>query len=268
MSGTARTTEVSGGTLVYEVAGQGPAVVLVHGLALDRRMWDDQFDVLVAAGHRVVRYDLRGFGGSSLPDLRPYTHTDDLRTLMARLEIPRAALVGLSMGGGIVLEFALSHPELVDALVLVDAVIRGYPFPGGWAANIGEVFRVAQEVGLAEAKELWLADPLFERTRRLPAVEARLRRMVKDYSGGLWLKADPRPRLDPPAVDRLSQITVPTLVAVGEHDLEDFQAMAKLLAAEIPRAQHVVIPDAGHLANMDAPSAFNGALLRFLASIQ
>jgi pimeloyl-ACP methyl ester carboxylesterase len=138
--------EVNGTRLVYEVVGDGPPVVFVHGLALDRRMWDDQVAAL-AARHRVVRYDLRGFGESADPRAgEEYTHAADLRALLAHLNISRAALVGLSLGGWVVLEFAVTYPEAVSALVLADAVVRRYSFPHGWAANLQQINRVARAV--------------------------------------------------------------------------------------------------------------------------
>jgi len=103
--------DVNGTMLEYEAVGDGPAVVLLHGLTLDRRMWDDQIDALSAA-HRVLRYDLRGFGQPADPRVgEEYTHADDLRGLLAHLDIPSATVAGLSMGGWIALEFTLTYPR-------------------------------------------------------------------------------------------------------------------------------------------------------------
>jgi pimeloyl-ACP methyl ester carboxylesterase len=256
--------EVNGTRLAYEVAGAGPPVVLVHGLALDRRMWDDQVESF-AAQHRVVRYDLRGFGASADPRVgEEYSHADDLRALLTHLGIRRGALVGLSLGGWVVLEFALTYPELVTALVLVNAVVRQYSFPHGWAANLQLVNQVARTSGLREAKELWLADPIFERSREIPGVATRLRRMVADYRGWQFLHDNPHTTMQPPALARLTEVAVPTLVIVGERDHADFRGMARLLAAQIPLAELVTIPGAGHMGNMDAPDQFGGIALSFL----
>jgi 3-oxoadipate enol-lactonase len=257
--------EVNGTRLAYEVVGDGPPVVLVHGLALDRRMWDDQVPAF-AARHRVVRYDLRGFGGSADPQAgEEYTHADDLRALLAHLGVGRAALVGLSLGGWVVLESTLTYPESVSALVLVDAFVRRYPSPHGWAADLQQVNRLARTDGLDAAKDRWMADPVFARSRELPDVAARLRRMVDDHRGWQFLHHNPHRDLVPPAIDRLGTVAVPTLVLVGERDHPDFHGMARLLAAEIPGAEHVVIPAAGHMANMDAPDRFDEIVLAFLA---
>jgi pimeloyl-ACP methyl ester carboxylesterase len=94
--------------LYYEVAGAGPAMVFVHGFTFDTRMWDDQWSVF-AEHYRVVRYDLRGFGRSA-PEPVPYSDVDDLLALLNFLDIERAHLVGLSMGGIVSVHFALGHP--------------------------------------------------------------------------------------------------------------------------------------------------------------
>ena len=112
--------EVNGTCLVYEGTGNGPPVVFVHGFTLDMRMWDDQV-VPLATSHRVLRYDLRGFGASANPTVgESFSHADDLLALLDHLGIERAAVVGLSMGGWVVQEFALKYPDSVSAVILVD----------------------------------------------------------------------------------------------------------------------------------------------------
>src|SRR5215467_3809964 len=116
--------QVPGGELYYEVEGDGTPVVLVHGLALDRRMWDDQVPALADVA-TVVRYDVRGFGRSTRDATTPYSNAGDLWRLADHLGIDRPVLVGLSMGGRVVVEATLAAPERVRALVLVDAVLDG-----------------------------------------------------------------------------------------------------------------------------------------------
>jgi 3-oxoadipate enol-lactonase len=103
--------EVAGAPLVYEVAGAGPALVLLHGGLADSRMFDDQVAAL-ARRYRVVRYELHGFGRSGMPQ-QPYTHHEALLGLLRHLGIDRTALLGMSLGGSIAVDFALTYPETV-----------------------------------------------------------------------------------------------------------------------------------------------------------
>jgi uncharacterized protein (TIGR02246 family) len=119
----AGTLAVKGGHLYYEVKGEGQPLILLHAGGMDSKMWDAQFDRL-SQQFLVVRYDLRGFGRSSKPE-QPFYPVDDLHQLMRHLGIKRASLVGLSMGSGVALDFALEHPEMVEKLVL--ASLSGPP---------------------------------------------------------------------------------------------------------------------------------------------
>ena len=116
--------DIGGNTLWYESAGAGPAVVLVHSDIADRRMWYDQIEPFLAHG-RVVRYDRRGYGLSPLPP-GPYSEAGDLDALLDVLGIERAALVGLSMGGATAIDFALTYPDKVTALIPVASGLGGY----------------------------------------------------------------------------------------------------------------------------------------------
>lgn len=117
--------DVGGNELWYEEAGDGPALVLIHEGVADSTMWDDHVDEL-ARSHRVIRSDLPGCGRSPLPP-GPFSHVRDLAALLDVLGVDRASVVGVSVGGRIALEFALVHPGLVDALVLVAPGIPDLP---------------------------------------------------------------------------------------------------------------------------------------------
>jgi len=113
---------VQGASLYYEMAGDGGAVVLLHAAGADQRMWDEQVGPLAHA-HTLVRYDRRGSGRSIGSGAGQ--HTADLKALLDRLELPRAALLGAALGGRIALDFAIAHPDAVRALILVDPPIDG-----------------------------------------------------------------------------------------------------------------------------------------------
>ncbi len=258
---------VNGTRLYYEVAGEGQPLVLVHGFSLDTRMWDAQFELL-AQHYRVIRYDLRGFGKSALPSSASYAHHQDLKALLDHLGIAQAYLLGLSLGGAITLEFTLAYPELTHALILVDTVLWGFQWSAEQSAMDGAIWTRARESGVQAAKELWLDHPLFGPARKNPAAAPRLEQIVSDYSGWHLVHSDPGRAPDPPAARRLDQVHVPTLVIVGERDLPDFRRIADTCKQQIANARKVILPDAGHMSNMEAADRFNETVLGFLADIE
>jgi pimeloyl-ACP methyl ester carboxylesterase len=257
--------EAGGGRLYVETAGSGAAVIFLHGFSLDARMWDDQVEAF-APHYRVVRYDLRGFGRSDVPT-GPYSPADDLKALMRQLDISRAHLVGLSLGGGVAVDFALAYPDSISALVPVDLALGGYRWSAVWDESMKLLWKLGRSGDVAGAQQLWLKHPLFA-PALAHASGARLRQMVQDYSGWHWLHPDPGRGLEPPAAGRLAEIQAPTLVVIGEHDLPDFHAIADLLHKQIRGARKAVLPGAGHMANMEAPEQFNEVVLNFLEEIK
>jgi 3-oxoadipate enol-lactonase len=185
------TLGVDGGSLHYEDAGIGSAVVLIHGFSLDMRMWDRQFADL-AAEFRVVRYDCRGFGASNpLDPAVPYTHAADLIALLDHLSIEQATLVGLSFGGQVALKTALLAPERVRALALLDSLLDGVPWDDESKAGLAVLSAQLTAGGLEAGRKAWLNHPLFAPARQRPDVAAKLVAMVADYPGQHWLGLDP-----------------------------------------------------------------------------
>src|SRR5918997_6970617 len=116
--------EVNGARIYYEVAGEGEPLVFVHAGIADSRMWEDQL-LVFADRYRVIRYDMRGFGMTAMVD-GPFSPHEDLRGLLDSLDVERAHLVGCSMGGGAVLDFALEYPQRVGNLVLAGSAVGGF----------------------------------------------------------------------------------------------------------------------------------------------
>jgi 3-oxoadipate enol-lactonase len=258
--------EVNGARLYCESAGTGRAVVLIPGFTLDTTMWDDQF--LPLAGHfNAIRYDPRGFGRSSLPGSEPYSHVDDLAELLDRLQILQAVLVGLSKGGAVALEFALTFPGRVLALALIDTVLPGFTWSPEQTARDGQIWQRAADGGIPAAKESWLTHPLFIPAQRQPQVAARLERIVDDYSGWHFVNSNPERWLDPPAAQRLDELKMPLLAMAGELDVPDFRAITSLICAQVPQARKLIIPGAGHMSNMEAPGRVTAALIEFISAL-
>jgi len=254
--------------IYYEEEGRGPPVVLIHGHSVDRRLWDPQVPALVAAGYRVIRYDVRGHGLSSAPPTG-YTwenYTLDLKGLLDALKVGPAALVGLSMGGAIALHFALTFPQQTAAVVAIDSALPGYHYSQELSGIISALVRAVRQEGARQAlQRYWLPSPLFDGLRRFPDRFRLLERMVLEFPAADYQDQT----LYAPAAltERLGEVKAPTLVLVGELDMLDFHLIADILAENIPGARKEVIAGAGHVANLEQPEAVNAALLRFLGQV-
>lgn len=257
---------VPGGRLYYEVMGDGPAIVLLHGGMLDRRMWDQQLPALTRH-FRVIRYDARGFGRSSRADTA-YHGATDLYLLLNQLGVRHTSLVGLSLGGRTAIDFALSHPEMVDKLVLAGPGLSGWT---DWSREDTTWHRVARRAGNARDSVgmalSWLTTDYMRAAMQQPGLAKRLRGLATDNAAfwmGLFRHGDLEHDPDPPALGRLSQIRARTLLLVGDRDNPVIRSIVDTLAARIPGARLATIHGAGHMVNMERPLEFNRAVLSFL----
>jgi pimeloyl-ACP methyl ester carboxylesterase len=258
---------VNGAKFYYEELGTGPALVMVHGGYIDRRMWDDQFEVF-AEHFRVIRYDARRHG---LTKARPgpYSDHDDLRALLKHLGIEKACVMGLSLGGRIVIDFATAYPEMVAALIPVAPGISGWHFDSPEMAAYMSELRAAYRSGDADSivevyQRAWTDGPKRKPEQVDPKVRERVRVMAhRSVSIG---RGDSRSGLpDPPATESIGKIRAPTLVVVGDLDMPVIYQIVDLLVSEIPGAQRAVIPGAAHMVNMEKPAEFNKVVLEFLS---
>jgi 3-oxoadipate enol-lactonase len=267
-----------GHELYYEVQGSGEPVVLIHGLTRDLREWDAQVETL-AEKYQVIRYDVVGHGQSSgmsstLPDgsVRDWDH---LRELLDEIGVDKAHVVGLSMGGEIAINFALQYPERVQTLTPMDARLPGYDLPSdsGLGNRFNNYINVSGSQGVQSALPLWAADPLFGPANANPEVRMKLEEIVVEGHGALgdgarfqWPNLLNVAALSPSTMSRLKEIDIPTMVMIGELDLIDFQLQADILDRDIPDSTKLVVPNAGHMSDMEQPEFVNAALLEFFAS--
>jgi pimeloyl-ACP methyl ester carboxylesterase len=266
------TLALDGRELYYEVAGDGPPVVLVHSAIADSSLWDEQVEAL-APRFRVVRYDVAGFGRSPLRP-GPFSHLADLQTLVEHLGLGEAAVVGNSSGARIALEYGLAHPEIVQRLVLIAGGLPNHDSSKEMQhadAEEERLFEAGDFDGAADAQlRFWVDGPARGPDAVEPGLRERFRRMIlRSYE--LYAKAaeegEPGPVkwLDPPAIERLGEIRVPTLVVVGEADVSDMVAIADRLDREIPGARQALVPGAAHGLPLERPEELNRLLLDFLA---
>jgi pimeloyl-ACP methyl ester carboxylesterase len=261
-------TEVNDARLYYEVAGQGIPIVLIHGFTVDTRMWDDQFQEF-SKHYRVIRYDSRGFGRSSVPEEgKPYSHSRDLKGLLDHLNVRKTCVIGLSMGGRIAINFTLEYTDYVSSLITVDSVLGGYGATSEFREWYASLFRIARDSGVESAKEAFMDGALFESAMGNPLVADRLRELIGSYSGWRFVNDDPHESLDPSSDARLCEIRCPTLVVIGEYDIPTFQGASDRIADQVSGSRKVVIPGVGHMSNMEDPETFNNEILSFLESLK
>jgi pimeloyl-ACP methyl ester carboxylesterase len=260
-------TQVNGITVGYDDRGTGLPIVFLHAFPLNRTMWAQQ-QAALGQRFRTISIDLRGHGESDAPFWR-YSleqYALDVKEVLARLGIARALFVGLSMGG--YLEFTLYrlYPELILGLVFADTRAEAdKPEQTQWRFNlaqqtgaIGPAAVIADMLPKLLAPKTYERDPdLVERVRSIQAAAP-----VPGIIGDLMAMAE-----RPDSTDLLSSIRIPTLVIVGHDDVLTTPADAERIAKGIPGAKLVIIPDAGHLSNMEQPDLFNRAVEEFAAEL-
>jgi len=256
--------EVEGASLRVRSAGEGPAVVLVHGWALDLDMWRAQMDQL-ADRYRVIAFDRRGFGRSSgVPAIQQDVH--DIDRLLDCLDVSHAAIVGMSQGARVALRWALKHPQRALCLVLDG------PPAEGWSQSVGtrEIpiddyrHRIRLE-GVDAFRRSWLQHPFMQLQTRSPCAHRLLHEIVVRYPA-LDLQMSEQPQLPLLGERDLLGVNVPTLVISGEHDSLQRQSIAARMVKALPDARLKVLRDAGHLGALDDPHAYVEALHKFFSS--
>ena len=260
--------EINGTKIHYDIQGEGTAVVLIHAGIVNLDMWQPQMDAF-SKRHRVLRYDMRGWGKTTCPD-GTYSHHDDLHDLMKYVGMEEASLVGVSYGGKNALDFALTYPDKVQKLILVGPGLGGYEnWDGEGIADKEEAMEAAYARGERTRSAELDTQIWFDGPRRTPdQVDQAIRREVYEMVLHTHsLPEDEGERLDiqPPAIERLAEVTAPTLLITGEEDAPDIHAIAQILEQRVPDVRRKTMTGAAHLPSMENPAAFNQIVLSFLA---
>lgn len=242
--------------IYYDVQGSGPTVLLSHGYSSTSQMWTKQVEALKDR-YRVITWDMRGHGQSDSPnDQALYSEEatcGDMAGILGELGIEKAVIGGLSLGGYMSLAFNVRYPDMVNALMLFDTG-PGYKNAGGregWnktAEGRAVAFETKGLESLGRGAEVRIAQH-----RSATGLAKAARGMLAQFDSRI--------------IESLEHIAVPTLVLVGAKD-EPFLGATDYMVNKIPGARRVVIPDAGHAANIDQPEAFNAAVKEFLGELQ
>lgn len=246
--------------------GAGFPLILIHGVGMDLSMWDAHAGPL-ADRYRVIRYDMLGHGRSPRPP-GPYSlqqFVDQLRALMDDLGIPRAHILGFSMGGLVAQAFAQQYPERTASLILANAVAeRSEREREAVLDRVRAVERSGHTATIDAAIERWFTRGYaVAHPETLEAVRRTLEANDPDgYLAAYRVFATADQEVSP----RLEEIERPTLAITGEHDVGSTPEMARLMGARIPDAEVVVVPGMRHMLPVEAPDVFTAEILRFLAA--
>lgn len=236
-------------TISSDVVGAGPPVLLLPAGVADRRMWDRQRDVLVAGGYRVVRADPRGFGRTPA-GTRPWDPVADVLEVADSLSLDRFALVGASAGASVALQLATRVPGRVAALVLL--------CPAAPDLEPSEQLRRLwrEEVRLVDTGDLDGAAALMAASFLGPEADEHAHQLVTSMQRRAYDLQLADGAAEEAAGDEdldLARVGAPTLTVSGAHDLPDFSTVARRVAAEVPRGQHLELAWAGHLPTLERP---------------
>lgn len=259
-----------GGSIYYEEAGSGEPLLLLHGHTLDRRMWDPQFEVF-ARHYRTVRLDFRGYGRSSKQsETFQFTHLGDVLTVMDSLRIERAHVVGLSMGAFVAGDMLGMAPERMLSCVMASGGIRSVKGPHEPMDSLEsaqrdlEIARVERK-GLDSMKREWVEQLVSGGGSQRETIREPLRRMVDDWDGWQLLHKEVRSFWAREAFQALAERRpdVPTLMFKGECDLHG-KPYRPRESNYLSRIRTTILPDCGHMSNMEQPETFNRLVLDFL----
>ncbi|MCD8166797.1 MAG: alpha/beta hydrolase [Bacteroides sp.] len=264
---------VDEGTLYYQEAGTGEPLILIHGHSLDHRMWEPQFYEF-AKKYRTIRYDVRGYGrSSSQHEEYQFTHAADLVQLMDALQIEKAHLVGLSMGGFIGADMVACYPERVRSAVLASGNIRKSPGPGTpmdeeEAARRDKEIAELKAKGVDVMKEEWFEGLMKSGGTQRERMREPLRQMIRDWDAWQPLHKEARVIIGMDAYIALQQNNpeTPVLLVEGKAPGNRYSENPDILNY-LPNGKLIVLDDCGHMLTMEQPEAFNKTVLNFLSTL-
>ena len=267
--------KVNDDEIYYEIAGNGPVIVFIHDGLVHSEVWDSQYSFF-SQDHRVVRYDRRGYGKSS-EATGNFSNKDDLHKLFNHLQIDKACLIAMSSGGRLAIDFTLQYPKKVSSLVLVGAVVGGFPYTQHFFTRGGNL-----PSGMRNMKQriaYYIFDDPYEIYRKNKEAKQKVDQFLKKYPQKKHHrppnKKQPQnsnkdtksPVPTKAAYKRLNEIKIPTLILVGEFDIPDVHAHAGAINAGIKNSKREIISNSGHLIPVEQPMIFNNEVKKFLDNL-
>lgn len=262
---------VDSGKLFYEELGEGEPLIFIHGHSFDHYEWDPQFYAF-AKKYRVIRYDVRGYGRSSMPrEYSSCSHAGDLLQLMNTLKIKKAHIVGLSMGGFIATDFlALHQNRLLSATMASGDIWSGSPGPASpWTesdiAKRKEEIQTYKRKGVFNNKVAWFNALTTRNGHPITQLREPVWNMIYKWDAWQPLHVEPRFLLGTSVIEKLqhTNIAVPVLVLTGSFDADKKNKLMQL----VPSAKQAFVENAGHVSNLENPEDFNKKLTSFLNEV-
>lgn len=262
--------DVAGAQFSVISKGEGIPIVFLHAGVTDKRMWENQIDLVVEEGYRAIAFDRRGFGETTTEDVN-FSNIDDIETIMDELEIGAAVFVGGSQGGRFSIDFALTHPERVIGLVLMGTALSGAPdaeYPDEIQPLIA-AYEVADEANDVETLNLveahaWLDGPATSGGRVTGAIRELFLDMNSIALNHATLSGEEEPQ---PAIDFLGRVNQPVLLVGGSLDFPHIVERQAMLDDEMPNSFSVMIEETAHLPSLERPDLFNPILVEFLDAL-
>ena len=256
----------------FERTGSGEPLVLLHAAVADSRQWDDHVPVF-AEHFDVIRYDMQGFGRTPAAE-QPLRRADELLELLRALEVSRAHLLGVSNGGAAAIDFAVLHPDMVGALIVVAPGLSDFVPPDQSVVDSMLAQDALEEAAVARgdfatATQLSMQTWLAGEGRRLEDMDPGIRQRVAELTRGALetsSKLHPTPQLKPGAGSRLGELRAPTLLLIGDHEVPFVKSVADHIVQSIPGARRYEFSNAAHWLNMEHPTEFNSVVLEFLTA--
>jgi 3-oxoadipate enol-lactonase len=262
VNGPGALVDVENGKIYYEECGSGPnTVLLIHDGIAHSVVWDEVWPTFCAKFH-TIRYDRRGYGRSPASTTW-YYETDDVAALLRHLKVTRAAIVGSSHGGELSIDFTLAHPDIVQQLVLVGAVVGGFSYSDHFFNRGLQNSKPLQKNDVKSAAANWAKDKYV----LAPGHEEAQKKLLEILTASPQnLTHEDYARPTQAALPRLGEIRVPTLILTGDADIPDVHAHAGAIEAGIRGSRRVVLSDAGHLMYMEKPEEFSRVVIGFIES--
>lgn len=254
------------GRIFYTISGKGNPILLLHGNFNDHHIWNNQIDFF-STQYKIIRYDLRGYGLSSTPN-SAFSNVDDLKALVDSLKLPNVILIGSSSGGGVAVDFTLTYPDLVQALILVSPSINGNSYPLNMTWQVIKNYFNVRLKGREVAVEAFITNHFWQYYfPSLTKEEARKKVLnnVRNTSNFCRFSPNLATPMRPYAIVRLREINIPTLVIISDQDHLFNIKTAETLHKNINLSSKIIMQGCGHLPFIEDPHEFNQIVLNFLS---